>query len=78
MGVMRSDMYYAAERQVNSAQWQAKRSLGLMTHVVDGALTAQVKTYGNKHINLGFQPALSIPADYPRLQSNLFAWLAKK
>ena len=43
-------MCYAMKWQVSSAQWQAKRRLGIEISIVVGALKAQ--------INLGFQPNL--------------------
>ena len=61
-------MCYATKWQVNSAQWQAKRRLGVELSIVVGALKAQVNTKQYKQINLGFQPAISMLATNPRLR----------
>ena len=60
-----NNMRYATKWQVNSAQWQR---LGLMSSNEFVALKAQVKNQQHNQINLGFQPAISIPIINPRLR----------
>ena len=60
---MNNIMRYATKWQVNSAQWQR---LGLMSSDKFVALKAQVKNQQHNQINLGFQPAISIPIINPR------------
>ena len=65
---MKLIMRYATKWQINSAQWQAKRRLGLVMNVVNYALKAQVKIIQHNQINLGFQPVTSISVINPRLR----------